>query len=273
MTTTIFFHAHPDDEAIFTGGTIARLADAGHRVLVVFATSGEMGLGAGPALAETRRTEARVSCALLGAERPLFLDHVDSGFSVAGAERPSGAFVDVRVDRAARQLATIADAEGADALVTYDRGGIYGHADHVHAHDVGRVAAAMAELPTWYESTVDREHLHFVDAHVAAEAGRQLSRDEAQEMPAVGLPTVEISTTIDVRAALARKIRAIGAHRSQVGPDPTFGAGDGFHEVYGLEWYVRHGRRAALDDLELVRPGPAGAAPPALRRAATGATA
>lgn len=246
MSTILFLHAHPDDEAIFTGGTIALLAAGGHRVAVVFATSGELGTGAGDGLRDVRRAEARAACDLLGVASVHFLDHHDSGGSGDPDGRHDDAFADARVEDVAAQVAAIAEAEQADALVTYDAEGVYGHPDHVQAHRVGRLAALLADLPAWYEVTVDREHLHFVDTHVAAVAGRSISPTRA-----VGLPTVEISTTIDVSEVLAPKLRAIAEHRSQVGPDPTFGSGDHFDDVYGLEWFVRHGRRGAIDALAL----------------------
>ncbi|UDY34261.1 PIG-L deacetylase family protein [Dermatobacter hominis] len=246
MSTILFLHAHPDDEAIFTGGTIALLAERGHRVVVVFATSGELGLGAGEGLGDVRRAEARAACEHLGVASTVFLDHRDSGGSPAADGRSEDAFAAARADHVAAQVAALIEVEEADALVTYDAEGVYGHPDHVQAHRVGRLAAAMADLPTWYEVTVDREHLHFVDTHVAAVAGASISPSRA-----VGMPTVEISTTVDVSAVLVPKLRAIAEHRSQVGPDPTFGSGDHFDDVYGLEWYVRHGRRGAIDDLAL----------------------
>ncbi len=245
MSTTVLLHAHPDDEAIFTGGTIALLAGRGHRVVVLFATSGELGLGAGPELAERRREEARRACEVLGASRVVFLDHHDSGGSDDAWHRPWGAFADVRVDVVADHVAALCEQEQASALVTYDAEGVYGHPDHVQAHRVGRLAAMMADLPTWYEVTLDREHLHFVESHVAAAAGRSI-----RSAAPIGVPTVEVSTTVDVRPVLSRKLEAIAAHRSQV-EDPTFGAGDRFEEVYGFEWFVRHGAPGAIEELAM----------------------
>jgi LmbE family N-acetylglucosaminyl deacetylase len=244
VSTYLFFHAHPDDEAIFTGGTIALLAEEGHRVVVVYATSGELGRGAGPDLADRRRAEARTACRTLGAERVVFLDHHDSGGSADPLVRPWGAFAEVRVDVVADHLAALAEHERAAALVTYDADGVYGHPDHVHAHRVGAHAARLAGTPTWYEVTVDREYLHFVDTHVASLAGESITPRRP-----VGVPTVEVSTTVDVRRVLRHKLDAIAAHHSQVGGDPTFGSGDRFGEVYGYEWFVRHGEATAIDDL------------------------
>ena len=246
----LFLHAHPDDEAIFTGGTIRRLADAGHRVVVVFATSGELGVRDDPAdtdgseLGDRRRDEAQRACELLGVDRVVFLDHVDSGISDDPRHRPWGAFADVSIEVAADHLAAIAEGERADAIVSYDAGGIYGHPDHVHAHVVAVEAAERAGVETVYEVTVDREYLHFVDTHVAAAAGASLP-----SLRDLGMPTVEITTTVDVRAELVAKHAAIAAHVSQVPDDPTFGSGPGFGDVYGWEWYVRRGPAGAIDEL------------------------
>ncbi|MFM7063663.1 MAG: PIG-L deacetylase family protein [Actinomycetes bacterium] len=243
MSTVVVVHAHPDDEAIFTGGTIALLAAAGHRVVVVYATSGELGAGAGPGLAEVRREEARAACELLGAERVVFLDHHDSGTSHDPADRPLGAFAGVSVVVAADHLAAVVEGEQADALITYDAGGVYPHPDHVHVHRVGATAAGLAGLLTWYEVTVDREYLHFVDTHVAALAGEAIA-----PMLELGSPTVEITNTVDVRSVLGLKLAAIAEHRTQV-QDPTFGAADRFPEVYGYEWFIRHGQPGPVDEL------------------------
>lgn len=243
MSTVVVVHAHPDDEAIFTGGTIALLADAGHRVVVVFATSGELGEGAGPELGEQRRAEAEAACALLGVARTVFLDHHDSGVHPDPAERPLGSFSAVDLGVVAGHIADLVAGERADTLVTYDAGGVYPHPDHLHVHRAGAVAAGLAGLATWYEVTVDREYLHFVDTHVAALAGAVVA-----PMLELGSPTVEITNTVDVRSVLARKLLAIAEHRSQVA-DPTFGVAERFPEVYGYEWFIRHGGPGVIDAL------------------------
>ena len=72
MANLVFFHAHPDDEAISTGGTMALMSDAGHRVVLVCATRGEMGepaegvLAPGELLGDRREQELKHSCELLG---------------------------------------------------------------------------------------------------------------------------------------------------------------------------------------------------------------
>ena len=85
MSTLVCFHAHPDDEAISTGGLMRKAADAGHRVVLVCATQGEQGepvdgvLHEGEVLWERRVAELIESCSILGADPPRFLGYEDSG--------------------------------------------------------------------------------------------------------------------------------------------------------------------------------------------------
>ena len=87
MATAVFFHAHPDDEALATGGTMALLADQGHRVVLVVATNGEEGepvdgvLAEGEALGDRRATEVAEAAAILGAVRVEYLGYRDSGMA------------------------------------------------------------------------------------------------------------------------------------------------------------------------------------------------
>ena len=242
--TVVFVHAHPDDEAIFTGGTIAALAAAGIRSVVVIATSGE--LGEVPhgieraSLRDLRRREASEACNLLGAERLVFLDHVDSGVD-EGFGRPLGAFVEVPVELVAGQIATILIDEGASAVVGYDDHGIYEHPDHVHAHRATVLAAQLAGVETTYFATVDREYLHFVESHLIHRADASIP-----SMRPIGSSTVEISTVVAVHEHLERKQAAIAAHTSQI-VDPFLGVQGSFADVYGYEWYLRHGPAGPID--------------------------
>ncbi len=248
--TIVFLHAHPDDEAIFTGGTIAELASVGHRVVVVVATRGELGevrstLETHETVVERRDRETRRACEILGVARFEQLGYHDSGMAGDPTNDAPESFFRAVVDEAAAAVASIVAEEGAVALVTYDAGGIYGHPDHVQAHRVGVRAAELAGVETLYQATVDREYLHFVETHLVDEAGA------AAQMPTVGVPTVFVTTTVDVRDVLERKREAIAAHASQVPESSSAMAlpDDAFSAVYGYEWYVRSGPTGPIDDL------------------------
>src|SRR5689334_7337924 len=103
--TLVCFHAHPDDEVITTGGTIARAVAEGHRVVLVFATRGELGLipgDLGPeTLGERRTREAREAAELLGAHQVEYLGYQDSGMAGDDTNDDAGTFWTADVDEAA----------------------------------------------------------------------------------------------------------------------------------------------------------------------------
>ena len=144
------FHAHPDDESIATAGTLARAAAAGHRVVLVFATRGELGepvpgvLEPGEQLAMRRSAECYASAAVLGAKRVEFLGYTDSGMMGEPSNDAPYCFWQADVEHAARRLAVILDEEEPDVLTIYDDNGGYGHPDHIQVHRVGRRAAELA---------------------------------------------------------------------------------------------------------------------------------
>jgi LmbE family N-acetylglucosaminyl deacetylase len=251
----VFFHAHPDDEAIFTGGTLALLSDAGHRVVVVVGTGGELGQphqdAAGPDhLAAVRRAETERAAALLGAARVDFLGYRDSGQAGDAANQAAGSLWSTDASEVADRLATVLAEEAPRALVIYDEFGIYGHPDHLQVHRAGTLAAARAAVPIVYEATVDREYLHFVETHLVEEA--VLTGDLGLVRSHIGMPTVLVSTTVDVTPVLDRKRVAMAAHASQI-PETTSALQLGleqFAAVYGWEWYVRHGPPGPIEHLE-----------------------
>ncbi len=257
----VFFHAHPDDEAIFTGGTIALLTAIGCRVVLVTATGGEHGARtssavAGSDLAGQRVAETRRAADLLGVARVEFLGYRDSGMLGDAANGAPGAFWAAEERAAAERLSAILREERATILVVYDQVGIYGHPDHVQVHRVGLRAAALTGVESVYEATVDREYLHFVETHLVVEAGvpgavgarpHQLGLAASS----LGVPTVLVTTTVDVRKVLPTKRAAMAAHASQI-PEtasamrlPT----DAFAAVYGFEWFIRRGPPGLLDRL------------------------
>ncbi|HZB50140.1 MAG TPA: PIG-L family deacetylase, partial [Mycobacteriales bacterium] len=239
----VVLHAHPDDEAIFTAATVHRLTRAGARVVLVTATAGELGpvllpLRAGETLADRRRAELEAACALLGVARLVLLGHRDSGMAGWSDNAHPRALAAADPAAVAGRLADLCSAEGAEALVHYDPGGIYGHPDHVAVHRVGAAAAGLARL-TAYEATVDatrpvRRRPHLVDR---AAAGGPVGWDAA------GIATVVAADGAD----LAAKRAAMAAHASQVPRDAVRRAG--FAAAYGREWYRRVGPPGIVDEV------------------------
>lgn len=254
-TTLIVFHAHPDDEAIFTGATIRRAVDRGARVVLVTATGGEAGepriaLAPGETLRQRRIAELERACELLGVARLVMLGYHDSG-ALPGPYAPAtlGA---ARASEVARRLTRIVTDENASALVHYDRRGIYGHVDHVQVHRIGRIVAERTSV-TEYQATVDREALRRGPYHVVQHA--------AAGDPLVGVPSRRVSLSVPATTTeLLAKMAAMAAHASQIGPrwlDPL-----DFAQTYGREWFVRRGRPGPLDAIAAAEPGATVAAEP-----------
>jgi LmbE family N-acetylglucosaminyl deacetylase len=244
--TLVCFHAHPDDEAILTGGTMARAAADGHRVVVVFATRGDHGevaegvLSDTEVLADRRDDEARRAADILGIARVEFLDYRDSGMAETETNHAEGSFWSADVEVAASRLARILEEEDADVFTTYDERGGYGHPDHIQAHRVGVRAAELAGTKRVYAATVSRQHF------------LTIARDQFEEMPSdaqppnpddfdLGVDESRITTWIDVRSVIDRKRAAMAAHASQIPEESFFLAldGDNFVRTFGLEWYIR----------------------------------
>jgi LmbE family N-acetylglucosaminyl deacetylase len=239
--TVVVLHAHPDDEAIFTGLAIRRLVDDGVRVVLISATSGEEGvprvpLLPGETLRRRRVAELERACELLGVARLELLGYRDSGCHVGPYAR--GALGAASVAQVARRVRRTVEREDAVALVHYDPQGIYGHVDHVQVHRAG--AHVVHELGiTGYEATVDADQLRRGPTHVLQGAA-------GESLPDAGVPAECIDLALAARPAeLLAKMAAMSAHGSQIGPeylDPLR-----FEAAYGREWFVRRGRPGPLD--------------------------
>jgi LmbE family N-acetylglucosaminyl deacetylase len=263
--TLVSFHAHPDDEALLTGGTLARLVAEGHRVVVIFATAGGEGLTAwdgigADALAALREAEARRAAGALGCTDVRFLGFADSGMQ--GESQSPDAFTHVDVDVAARRLAAELQALGADAVTTYDAAGGYGHPDHVRVHEVGLRAAQIAGTPLLLEATVDRTVLLRVLRVLRVLARLRLAPPDWQpDRLAHGYsPRAALTHRVDVRPFADRKRAAMAAHVSQTGAPAgrrtlaiflRLPSGL-FRRVFGHEWFIERGRATdgrLLDDV------------------------
>lgn len=204
--TLVAFHAHPDDESLLMGGTIARAAAEGHRVVLVTATNGSAGLASGSMgerdeLGRRRLEELESAAEALGAARVVHLGY------------PDGNFPSVPVDDAVAALGAVLDEERADVLTGYDPSGGYGHPDHVHVHRVARAAAARAGGPVLLETTVNRA-LVVAGARIvhAIPGGPPVDMDL---MRTAYLPRAEITHRVRVSDHLDAKVRGLAAHASQ----------------------------------------------------------
>ena len=263
--TIVSFHAHPDDEAITVGGTLALAANAGHRIVLVFATRGDLGevadgvLAPDEALAERRVQEAHAAAAVLGVARVEFLPYRDSGMAGAPTNQAPAAFAAADLDEAAGHLAALLREEQADVLTVYDERGGYGHPDHIQVHDVGRRAAMLADTPRVYAATTSKEHFLSLGERLADQVPPDVERPDPAELD-LGVPEHRITTFVDVTGALDRKRAAMAAHPSQIGDDSFFLAlpPEAFAVVFGTEWFIRLDETpAAREDWILDEPPPA----------------
>jgi LmbE family N-acetylglucosaminyl deacetylase len=176
--TLVFFHAHPDDEASQTAGTMAKAAAQGYRVVVVYGTNGDHGeapedLGPGETVVDRRRREAENSARVLGTAGIHWLGYADSGMTGWEQNGAPNAFCNADRDEAAARLAAILDAEDADVLVCYDWHGGYGHPDHIQVHRVGHRAAELAARPPRVlESTMNRDAMRRLRQQALAAAAQ-----------------------------------------------------------------------------------------------------
>lgn len=260
MATLVFFHAHPDDEAIATGGSMAKYAAEGHRVVLVVATKGEHGevaegfLAPGEALWERRVAETHASAGILGVARVEFLGYTDSGMAGTPTNDAPGSFWSADTDEAAGRLAALLDEERAAVLVAYDENGNYGHPDHIKVHRVGVRAAELAGTPKVYEVTVNRDHLKRLLAAMPADVRPPDGEVDPAFIDTLGVTEDRLTTCVDVRAFAGHKRRAMAAHASQIGDTSFFLTmpEDVFRESFGYEWYIRRGAPPGLAEHDLL---------------------
>jgi LmbE family N-acetylglucosaminyl deacetylase len=242
--TLVLFHAHPDDEAIATGGTMALAKSEGHRVVLVSATRGELGehapesLAPGERLVDRRVAELHAAAEVLGVDRVEFLDYLDSGMAGEPTNDAPGSFASADTEEAAQRLARILEEEHADVLTVYDENGNYGHPDHIQVHVVGIRAAELAGTRRVYEATANRDHIRQMMEQMPQDPDAPAS---PADLETLGVTEDQITTTIDVREFVDAKRAAMVAHSSQI-PDDSFFLQMPlavFREAFGWEWFIR----------------------------------
>lgn len=236
----LLVHAHPDDETLTTGGTIARYAAAPDTaVTLVTCTLGEQGEVIPPALALLgpdhadqlgghRIGELVDACAALGLRDHRFLGSAgrwrDSGMVPAGhgvragppdVLHPRAFAAPAAFDEQVDALVAVLDEVRPQVVISYGADGGYGHPDHIRAHDI--TAAATARMPgvrRRYATAVGRSTLATGLAALAADPGLPFRLPGPDELPSV--PDAQIRTRIDVLAHRAARIAAMRAHRTQI---------------------------------------------------------
>lgn len=228
-----------------TGGTLARIAAEGHRVVIVVATDGEIDAvhqGDPP-----RMRELRASASVLGAARVVHLGYADSGNGKELYPDPPDRVRFVRADtqKAADQLASLLREERADLVLSYDANGGYGHRDHVKVHDVGRIAARLAEVDHVLEATIPRDLVARVLKLV--DRLRIPVRHDAVVVRTAYSSRAAITHRVNTRKFARQKQAALASHQTQLRgtgrlapvmralvrlPAPLFGL------LLGWEWFI-----------------------------------
>jgi LmbE family N-acetylglucosaminyl deacetylase len=248
--TLMAVHAHPDDEVISTGGTLARYAHEGLQTVVVTCTDGSQGFGPGgilpgepghdlDAVAATRRQELARSCSALGVGHLEMLGYRDSGMAGWEGNNDPAAFCNVPLDEPAAAVADLIRRHQPQVLITYDVNGGYGHPDHIQAHRVAMAAVDLAAtvVKTYHTARARR------DTERLSELRRRLQPERPGRSPRAmpqGVPDELITSVIDTGPYLAQKRAALLAHASQLADTIWVRASDeDFAELFGHESFTR----------------------------------
>jgi N-acetyl-1-D-myo-inositol-2-amino-2-deoxy-alpha-D-glucopyranoside deacetylase len=226
----LLVHAHPDDESLWTGGTIARYAAAGAHVTVVTCTLGEQGeiipaflrllaVDAADQLGGYRVGELRAACAALGVSDHRYLGGIgrwrDSGMAGTPANDHPRAFV--RGDRAEQvdALAAILAEVRPQVVVTYGPDGGYGHPDHITAHRITMAACAtVSDVDRVFQVVTSKQATEDGVAELSQMDGMPYRLPEPGELPVTD--DAEISTVVPITEALPAKLAAMRAHATQL---------------------------------------------------------
>lgn len=240
--TLLGIYAHPDDEIIGAGGTLARYAAAGARVALVIATRGEAGEIQRPGsatpetLPQVREQEMRCSAAALGVADLIFLDYRDSGMAGSPDNDNPDALINAPAGEVVSKLVAIMRRLQPQVVHTFEPYGGYGHPDHVaiHHHTVAAFHAAgdpqqLPEAgPIWqparlFYPLVPESVFVEIKERVAARGGDTAGYDELlQGRRDAGVPDYEVHAVLDVGDQILQKWAAWDCHQTQFGPDSRF---------------------------------------------------
>jgi N-acetyl-1-D-myo-inositol-2-amino-2-deoxy-alpha-D-glucopyranoside deacetylase len=246
VATLFLVHAHPDDEAISTGGVMMKARAHGHRVVLVTATRGEVGEiynmdeeASRPRLGEIRTQELKNASGVLGIDRLEILGYRDSGMVDTADNKDPRSFHQADIDDAAARLAVLLREERPAVVVTYAEDGIYGHPDHIKAHYVTNAALDLLKREGWeprkvYYTAIPRSMMEEFMKQMPEEAARQ-----NENMRIVGTPDELVTTRVDVHDYVDQKRQAFAAHVSQNDPNSWFTtmASQIYEMAFGTEYY------------------------------------
>jgi len=259
----LLVHAHPDDESIGTGATMAKYAAQGARVTLVTCTLGELGEIIPPdlrhlfpdELGQHRIVELDRACQALGVEDHRFLGgegrYRDSGMMGLPDNDDPRCFWQADVEEAARSLAKIIDEVEASVIVSYDANGFYGHPDHIQAHRVASRARELAGGTAKLYATAMPRSVLARAVELPADSWFARNHDLS-----VSVPDDQVTTEVDGSAYYSAKRAAMRAHETQITVDGDY---------FALSNEV--GQRILATEYYIQLAGPPGA------RAATGAAA
>jgi N-acetyl-1-D-myo-inositol-2-amino-2-deoxy-alpha-D-glucopyranoside deacetylase len=247
MATLMLVHAHPDDEAISTGGVMMKAKAHGHRVVLITATRGEVGeiynmdeRASRPRLGEIRTQEMKAAAEILGVDRQEFLGYRDSGMVDTDDNKDPRSFHQARLEEAAGKLAVFIREERPDVVVTYAEDGVYGHPDHIKAHYVTNAALDLLEreghaVKKLYYTAIPRSMMEAFVQQMPEEARQAMGGN----MRIAGTPDELVTTQVDVHDYVERKRDAFRAHVSQNDPNSWFSTmQDQVYELaFGTEYY------------------------------------
>jgi len=262
----LFVHAHPDDETIGNGATMARYVAEGVQVTLVTCTLGEYGevlvpelelLSAehGDQLGGYRIGELAAACAELGVTDYRFLGGPgrwsDSGMMGTPPNDAPRAFWRADLTEATRALVAVVREVRPQVLVTYDENGGYGHPDHIQAHRVAMGAVDRCAEPDWHPElgpawNIQKAYWSCVPRSVLVESLRLVKEaggdffgvDSIDELP-FGVDDSLVTTAVDGRQHLPAKMAAMRAHATQISVDgPFFALSNHVGQLaFGVEYY------------------------------------
>ncbi|MFT4087447.1 MAG: PIG-L family deacetylase [Gordonia sp. (in: high G+C Gram-positive bacteria)] len=205
----LFVHAHPDDESLWTGGTIAALTARGVQTSLITCTWVE---------GTSRHWELLAAASELGmTEEPIMLGYADAFVpeSAPGAPR----FLDVPFDDTVQRVVEHIRALKPDAVVTYNAYGIYGHPDHIHAHRLAAIAADAAAIGSYAPergAPWRTKSLYFATLPTGTVDTLRPHLGEDSRIRIAGTAPDLVDVTLDLQDRLGDKVRAIRSHSTEM---------------------------------------------------------